>query len=97
VHCVDVYFCEEGCWGCDGRGNEEILSLLKLAIMACSNKPSNVGFHIGPPEAKGNERFRSEYHLVANIVVGCVNDFKTGCWCWDDLVGSMRILLPKFS
>jgi hypothetical protein len=89
VHHVDVDFHEEGGWGCDGRRNEEISSLLKLAIMACSNKPCNVGFYIGPPESKSDKPFHSEDHFVADIIVGCANDFKTGFWCWDNLVGSM--------
>jgi hypothetical protein len=70
--------------------------LAKLAYVACVNEPGDVVFHIRPPEAKGDERFRREDHFVTDVVVRCSNNVKTTLRDSDDLVCSMRIFSPKF-
>ena len=91
MHGIDVDFSEKGSWSGDSRWNEEISSLSKLAKVACSNEPSDIGFHAGPPKSKGDDRFRSENHLVPDIVVGCSNNVETTFGDGYDLVSSMRI------
>ena len=94
MHSIDVDFPENGSWSGGCRWNEEISGLSKLAEVACSNKPSDVGFHVGPPKSKGDDRFRGKNHLVPNIVVGCSNNVEMTFGDCYDLVSSMQILSP---
>ena len=62
--------------------------------MAGANKPCNIGFHVRPPEAKGDVRFCGEDHFVTDIIMGSTHDVETMFRGYDDLVGTMRIFLP---
>jgi hypothetical protein len=97
VHRIDIYFGEERGWCRDCRGKEEVLSLSELTQMACSNVPSNIGFHVGPPESKGDKCLCSADHLVADIVVSRTNDLDSSVGGCNNLVRTMLIFAPEFS
>ena len=94
VHGVDVDFAKERCGSGDCWGNEEIVGLAKLADVAGTNKPCNVGFHVRLPEVKGNVQFHGEGHFVTDIIVSCMHDVETTFGGYNDLVGTMQIFLP---
>ena len=69
MHRVHIHFREDrgGCH--DGRGNEDVLGLAKLAEVTSADKPYDVTRKLRPPESFTDDSAGCVEALVAELVV----------------------------